>query len=71
VLIVSSARSSLGHLDNLVAAAQFDRLALGLQLAHPVNQVLLEIILLQVDEGRTLVPSSGSRLKPNTCRSSK
>jgi hypothetical protein len=49
--------------DDLVAAAQLNRLALGLQLAHPVNQVLLDVILLQVDEGRTPVPFFGQQVE--------
>ncbi len=49
------------HIDRIdpVLAADLDRHALRLQIAHALDHELFEIRLLQVDEGRELVPILG------------
>ena len=48
---------------DLVVAADLDRCALRLQLAHPVHHIFFEIILLQVDEGREFVAVFGQQVE--------
>ena len=46
-----------------VVAADFNRLSLCLQVEHPVHQEFFEMILLEVDEGRVLVPVLGQQVE--------